>query len=244
VVTDTSEAIHHEACKLLYILAWLKEDATRHQATTNPQSMAQTPEQHRGALFARPQMELTLISLRASGTRLTRKHWAAPFTYSQPAACRSRARSGIQARAAQALGDCSSAWLGTYLRSRPSRVSRSLPAFEALLFPFPQLVVIKCIFPFLQHYPPARCVLARIVTTDAHPPDAHRHMPHRRLLLEHSSNLSRPDPTYLLHTTCLASSLPQPLPSSRLHRTRRFLATFRPRHNPRPRALRARRAVA
>ena len=53
VVTDTSEAIHHEACKLLYILAWLKEDATRHQATTNPQSMAQTPEQQRGALFDR-----------------------------------------------------------------------------------------------------------------------------------------------------------------------------------------------
>jgi len=35
VVTDTSRAIHPEAYKLPYLLAWLKTDATRHQATTN-----------------------------------------------------------------------------------------------------------------------------------------------------------------------------------------------------------------
>jgi len=35
VVTDTSGTIHSEACKLLYLLAWLKTDATRQLATTN-----------------------------------------------------------------------------------------------------------------------------------------------------------------------------------------------------------------
>jgi len=46
----------------------------------NSRSMAQTPEQQRGALFDRLRMELMLISLRASGARLTGKHWATPFT--------------------------------------------------------------------------------------------------------------------------------------------------------------------
>jgi hypothetical protein len=32
VVTDTSEAIHPEACKLLYLLAWLKEVINREAA--------------------------------------------------------------------------------------------------------------------------------------------------------------------------------------------------------------------
>jgi hypothetical protein len=34
------------------LLAWLKTDATHHQVTTNSRSMAQMPEQQRGALFA------------------------------------------------------------------------------------------------------------------------------------------------------------------------------------------------
>ena len=106
VVTDTSGLIHLEAYKLLYLLAWLKTDATRHQATTNSRSMAQTSEQQRGVPFARLRMELTLVSLRASGTRLSGKHWATPFISSQPAASRARARSGILARAAHAPGDC------------------------------------------------------------------------------------------------------------------------------------------
>ena len=125
VVTDTSEPIHHEACKLLYLLAWLKEDATRHQATTNPQSMAQTPEQHRGALFARPQMELTLISLRVLGIRLTGKHWASdagPQRNSSPRGPR-----------AQRLLVCLAwnLWLGTSSPTSSPR-SLSLPAFLAL----------------------------------------------------------------------------------------------------------------
>ena len=199
MVTDTSEAIHHEACKLLYILAWLKEDATRHQATTNPQSMAQTPEQHRGALFARPQMELTLISLRASGTRLTRKHWAAPFTSSQPAACRSRARSGIQARAAQALGDCSSAWLGTYLRSRPSRVSRSLPAFEALLFPFSSSLSLNVSFLF------SSTTLPHAVFSPESSPQMHTRPTHtatcRTGVYYSNTRQTYPDPTLRIYCT-------------------------------------------
>jgi hypothetical protein len=87
--------------------------------------------QQRGALFARLRMELTLISLRASGTRLTGKHWATPFTSSQPAASRARPRSGTRARAAHALGGC------------PPRVPLSLPAIYALQFLFFKLVVIK-----------------------------------------------------------------------------------------------------
>ena len=59
MVTDTSGAIHPVAYKLLCLLAWLKTDATKsHQATTNSRSMGQTPEQQRGALFARLRMEL------------------------------------------------------------------------------------------------------------------------------------------------------------------------------------------
>jgi len=47
----------------LNLLAWLKTDATRDLATTKSRSMAQTPEQQRGTLFARLRMELTLFSL-------------------------------------------------------------------------------------------------------------------------------------------------------------------------------------
>jgi hypothetical protein len=115
VVTNTSGLIHLEAYKLLYLLAWLKTDATRHQATTNPRSMAQTSEQQRGAPFAWLRMELTLISLRASGTRLTGKHWVAPYNSSQLAASQARARKGFHARPARALGDRWSARLGSYL---------------------------------------------------------------------------------------------------------------------------------
>jgi hypothetical protein len=82
VVTDTSGATHSEVYELLYLLAWLKTDATRHEASTNSRFMTQTPEQQRGALFARLRMELTLIIFRASGTHLTGKHWATPFTAS------------------------------------------------------------------------------------------------------------------------------------------------------------------
>jgi hypothetical protein len=49
--------------KRTYSLAWLKTDATRDLATTKSRSMAQTPEQQRGTLFARLRMELTLFSL-------------------------------------------------------------------------------------------------------------------------------------------------------------------------------------
>jgi hypothetical protein len=57
--------------------------------------VAQTPEQQRGTLFARIRMKLTFFSLRASGTRLTGKHWATPFTSPQLAASQAQARSGI-----------------------------------------------------------------------------------------------------------------------------------------------------
>ena len=95
-------------------------------------------------------MELTLISLRASGTGLTGKHWATPFTSSQPAASRAWARSGIQARAAHALGDCECARLGTTPRLHPRLVLLSLPALYALLFTFFPLVVIILIVCFSQ----------------------------------------------------------------------------------------------
>ena len=125
VVTDTSGLIHLEAYKLLYLLAWLKTDATRHQATTNSRSMAQTSEQQRGVPFARLRMELTLISLRVLGISLTGKHWASdagPQRNSSPRGPR-----------AQRLLVCLAwnLWLGTSSPTSSPR-SLSLPAFLAL----------------------------------------------------------------------------------------------------------------
>jgi hypothetical protein len=47
--------------------------------------------------FARLRMEAQLYSLRASATRLTGKHWAAPYASSLLPRSRARARCGIGA---------------------------------------------------------------------------------------------------------------------------------------------------
>jgi len=77
-------------------------------------------------------MELTLISVRASGTSRTGKHWATPYISSQLAASRARPRSGIHAGSG----------LDPILAHSSSR-SLSLPAFLA---PFSLIVVTNRIF--------------------------------------------------------------------------------------------------
>ena len=53
--------------------------------------------QRRGATFARLRMESQLYSLRASATRLTGKHWAAPYASSLLPRSWARARCGVGA---------------------------------------------------------------------------------------------------------------------------------------------------
>ena len=74
-----------EALRLLYDFARLKTDAAEQHAFANTLRSPLTPEQlcqRRGATFARLRMEAQLYSLRAAATRLTGKHWAAPYASS------------------------------------------------------------------------------------------------------------------------------------------------------------------
>ena len=82
VVTATFGALHHEALCLLYDFARRKTDAAEQHVVANSLRSPLTPEQliqRRGATFARLRMEAQLYSLRASATRFTGKHWAAPY---------------------------------------------------------------------------------------------------------------------------------------------------------------------
>ena len=81
VVAATSGALHPETLRLLYDFARLKTDAAEQHAVANSLGSPLTPEQlcqRRSATFARLRIEAQLCSLRASATRLTGKHWAAP----------------------------------------------------------------------------------------------------------------------------------------------------------------------
>ena len=93
VVTDTSGVLHPVAYRLLYGLAWLKADAHRIHTQAPAQHLA-TREQHRGVLYGKLRTELTLFCLKASGTRLTGKHWALPLASPRAAGARSRALRG------------------------------------------------------------------------------------------------------------------------------------------------------
>ena len=100
VVAATSRALHPETLILLYDFARLKTDAAEQHAVANSLRSPLTPEQlcqRRSATFARLRMEAQLYSLRASATRLTGKHWAAPYASSLLSRSRARARCGVGA---------------------------------------------------------------------------------------------------------------------------------------------------
>ena len=85
VVAATTGELHPESLRLLYDFARLKTDAAEQHAVANSLRSPLTPEQlcqRRGATFARLRMEAQLYSLRAAATRLTGKHWAAPYASS------------------------------------------------------------------------------------------------------------------------------------------------------------------
>ena len=98
VVAATSRALHPETLILLYDFARLKTDAAEQHAVANSLRSPLTPEQlcqRRGARSPRLRMEAQLYSLRASATRLTGKHWAAPYASSLLPRSRARARCGV-----------------------------------------------------------------------------------------------------------------------------------------------------
>jgi hypothetical protein len=102
VVAATSGALHPATLRLLYDFERLKTDAAVLHAIENSIRSPSTPEQlcqRRGATFARLWMAAQLYSLRASATRLTGKHWAAPYASSLLARSRARARCGAGALA-------------------------------------------------------------------------------------------------------------------------------------------------
>jgi hypothetical protein len=102
VVAATSGAIHPATLRLLYDFARLKTDVAELHAIANSIRSASTPEQlcqRRGATFARLRMAALLYSLRASATRLTGKHWAAPYASSLLDRSRARALCGAEAPA-------------------------------------------------------------------------------------------------------------------------------------------------
>ena len=85
VAAATTGELHPESLRLLYDFARLKTDAAEQHAVANSLRSPLTPEQlcqRRGATFARLRIEAQLYSLRASATRLTGKHWAAPYASS------------------------------------------------------------------------------------------------------------------------------------------------------------------
>jgi hypothetical protein len=97
VVAATTGELHPATLRLLYDFARLKTDAAENHAATNSTRPPLTSEQlcqRRGATFARLRMEAQLYCLRAAATRLTGKHWAAPFASSLLARSRARARCG------------------------------------------------------------------------------------------------------------------------------------------------------
>jgi len=100
VVAATTGELHPESLRLLYDFARLKTDAAEQHAVANTLRSPLTPEQlcqRRGATFARLRMEAQLYSLRAAATRLTGKHWAAPYASSLLPRLRARARCGLGA---------------------------------------------------------------------------------------------------------------------------------------------------
>jgi hypothetical protein len=102
VVVATSGALHPATLRLLHDFARLETDAAEHHAVANSLRPPSRPEQRchrRGATFARLRMAAQLYSLRASATRLTGKHLAAPCASSLLARSRARARCGVGALA-------------------------------------------------------------------------------------------------------------------------------------------------
>jgi hypothetical protein len=102
VVAATSRTLHHKTLRFLYDFARLKTDAAEHHTVANSLRSPPTPDQlcqRRGATFARLRMAAQLYSLRASATRLTGKHWEAPYASSLLARSRARARCGAGALA-------------------------------------------------------------------------------------------------------------------------------------------------
>jgi hypothetical protein len=98
VVAATFGALHPETLRLLHDFARLETDAAERHAVANPLRSPLTPEQlcqRRGATFARLRMQAQLYSLRASATRLTGKHWAAPYASSLLPRSQARARCGV-----------------------------------------------------------------------------------------------------------------------------------------------------
>ena len=89
-----------------------------------------TPEQlcqRRGATFARLRMEAQLYSLRASATRLTGKHWAAPYASSLHPRSRARARPLTSSSQQHTDASHTGAWL--------PRVPPPIPPSRPLCFP-------------------------------------------------------------------------------------------------------------
>jgi len=100
VAAATTGELHPECLRLLYDFPRLKTDAAGQHAVVSSLRSPLAPEQlcqRRGATFARLRMEAQLYCLRASATRLTGKHWAAPYASSLLARSRSRVRCGVGA---------------------------------------------------------------------------------------------------------------------------------------------------
>jgi len=81
----------------------------------------------RGATFARLRMEAQLYSLRASATRLTGKHWAAPYASSLHPRSRARARPLTSSSQQHTDASHTGAWL--------PRVPPPIPPSRPLCFP-------------------------------------------------------------------------------------------------------------
>ena len=126
VVAATSGALHPETLRLLYDFARLKTDAAEQHAVANSLRSPLTPEQlcqRRGTTFARLRMEAQLYSLRVSATRITGKHWAAPYASSPLPRSRARARYGVGAFVSRPI---SGVGLGLLLCGFLAAVSRPL----------------------------------------------------------------------------------------------------------------------
>jgi hypothetical protein len=126
VVAATSGALQPKTLRLLYDFARLKTDAGEQHAVANSLRSPLTPErlcQRRGTTFARLRMEAQLYSLRVSATRITGKHWAAPYASSPLPRSRARARYGVGAFVSRPI---SGVGLGLLLCGFLAAVSRAL----------------------------------------------------------------------------------------------------------------------
>ena len=100
---ESSTRSPYSSSNRLYDLTRLKAvtDAAEQHAAVNSLRPTLTPEQlcqRRGATFAHLRMAAQLLySLRAAATRLTGKHWAAPYASSLLSRSRARARCGVGA---------------------------------------------------------------------------------------------------------------------------------------------------